>query len=276
MKAGAATPPQAALVFAADPAGKSYIARQRVAYPFHITRPFYLDTAPAGMLTVYLQSVSGGIFAGERLAVSLSARPGARAHVTSQGPTIAHSMTAGDAVHDVSIDAAEDTFLEYAPEPLILFPQARLDARMRVTAAPGATLFLSDSFLAHDPAAAGGAFSRLSGETRIERPDGGLVCLDRFHVSGKELAGGVPGINGGYRAYATVIALGGDGVAADLRAALDGVSDIYAGASALPQDAGVSARILAADGVALRAGVTAAWSAHRRQRTGVPPPPRRK
>jgi urease accessory protein len=274
--AGSATPPQAALVFAADPAGKSYVARQRVAYPFHITRPFYLDTAPAGMLTVYLQSVSGGIFAGERLAVSLCAQTGARAHVTSQSPTIAHAMTAGDATQVVSIHAAEDTFVEYAPEPLILFPGARLDTRLHVTAAPGADLFLTDSFLTHDPAAAGGSFARLRGETRIEHPGGALVCLDRFDITGTALEPGSPGVDGGYRAFASVIVLGGDAAPADLGAALDRVPNIYAGASALPQNAGISARILARDGAALRAGLTAAWRTQRCRLTGVGPPIRRK
>lgn len=273
---GPAARSQAALVFAPDSAGKSYIARQCVAYPFHITRPFYLDELPAGMLTVYLQSVSGGIFEGERLAVSLIARPGARAHVTSPGPTIAHSMDGGDAAFDVSIRVDEDAYLEYSPEPLILFPRARLSTSVRVTAAPDATLFLCDSFLTHDPAAAGGTFGWLRGETRIERPDGTLICLDRFDISGTALGGGMPGIDGGYGAYATVIALGDGGAPAELRAALDRVPEIYAGASALPRNAGISVRILAADGAALRAGVTAAWRALRQCRTGAAPPARRK
>ena len=64
---------QAELVFTRAPDGRTYISHQRVGYPFHITRPFYLDPVPAGLLTLYLQSVSGGIYRGERLALSLEA-----------------------------------------------------------------------------------------------------------------------------------------------------------------------------------------------------------
>ena len=71
-----ATGPQVDLVFARAPDGRSYISHQRVGYPFHITRPFYLDPEPAGLLTLYLQSVSGGIYRGERLALSLKAKAG--------------------------------------------------------------------------------------------------------------------------------------------------------------------------------------------------------
>ena len=124
-------------------------------------------------------------------------------------------MDGGDAAFDVSIRVDEDAYLEYSPEPLILFPRARLSTSVRVTAAPDATLFLCDSFLTHDPAAAGGTFGWLRGETRIERPDGTLICLDRFDISGTALGGGMPGIDGGYGAYATVIALGDGGAPAN-------------------------------------------------------------
>ena len=58
---------QAEVHFDKSLAGKTYISHQRVGYPFHITRPFYLDPIPAGLLTLYLQSVSGGIYRGEDL-----------------------------------------------------------------------------------------------------------------------------------------------------------------------------------------------------------------
>ena len=114
--------PQAALRFARAPDGQSYIARQRVGYPFHITRPFYFDEAPAGALTLYLQSVSGGIYQGEDLRMTCSADPGSAAHVTTQAATIVHRMPAAPARQTVALEAADGAFLEYLPDPLIMFP----------------------------------------------------------------------------------------------------------------------------------------------------------
>ena len=68
--------PRRRSAFAPRPDGQSYISRQRVGYPFHITRPFYFDEAPAGALTLYLQSVSGGIYQGEDLRMICSADAG--------------------------------------------------------------------------------------------------------------------------------------------------------------------------------------------------------
>ena len=64
---------QAEIVFSTAPDGHTYISHQRVGYPFHITRPFHLDREPADLLSLYLQSVSGGIYESERIAMTLTA-----------------------------------------------------------------------------------------------------------------------------------------------------------------------------------------------------------
>ncbi len=122
MRAANEPEPQAALRFTRSPDGVSYIGRQRVGYPFHITRPFMLDTAPAGALTLYLQSVSGGIYDGEDLRLDLTADENAEAHVTTQAATIVHRTPQWGARQSTTIDAAPGALLEYLPDPLILFP----------------------------------------------------------------------------------------------------------------------------------------------------------
>ena len=61
-----------------------------------------------------------------------------------------------------------------------------------------------------------------------------------------------------------------------IRAALYPLPETYAGASALPNDCGVRARILTADGASRRIAMHAAWAAARKMITGVQPKPRRK
>ncbi len=271
--------PQAALRFARAPDGRSYIARQRVGYPFHITRPFYLDEAPAGALTLYLQSVSGGIYQGEELSMTCAAGPGSAAHVTTQAATIVHRMPAAPARQTVTLEAAEGALLEYLPDPLIMFPGARLTSVLEIEAAPEATVIASESFAHHDPGGEDRRFESFAAELRIRDDGGRLLALERYEVAGESLA---PGRSQAARWPAQgsfVVAHRGEGceaVLAGLRAALAPTEALYAGVSMLPNDAGIGARLLARDGARLRAGLEAAWHAVRLALVGAPPLRRRK
>ena len=65
--------PQVILRFESTPSGETFLARRFVTYPFFLTAPFRLDRTPAGMVTTILQSVSGGVYEREQLALSLTA-----------------------------------------------------------------------------------------------------------------------------------------------------------------------------------------------------------
>ena len=277
--AGRRAEPQAALRFSRAPDGRSFVSRQRVGYPFHITRPFYLDEAPRGGLTLYLQSVSGGIYQGEDLRLACVAEPGSVAHVTTQAATIVHRMPAGGARQTVRLEAAQDAFLEYLPDPLILFPGARLESVLDIAAHRDATVIACEGFAHHDPGGDDRRFDRFRAEMRIGDESGRLLALERYAVAGARLArgagqaapwpaqGGLVVVHRG----AARAALG-----AALRAAVTGEGAVYGGASALPNESGVAARLLARDGAALRRALAAAWRSARLVLHGAPPADRRK
>src|SRR5262249_11651160 len=149
------------------------------------------------------------------------------------------------------------------PDPLILFPQASFETRLRIRAAPGATVIACDSFLMHDYEAAGRAFDRLSAEIAAEDSNGKLLALDRLEVTGAAMQRGLAGLSGRFAAHGSLWVLcsgeAADRVVDAMRERLAAASGIYAGASRLPNATGAAARILAEDGVALRAGLFAAW-----------------
>lgn len=270
----------ARLCFERSPDGKSFISEQDVAYPFHVTRPFYLQGDPAGMPTLYLQSVSGGLFRDDVVDLALRANAAASAHVTTQSATIVHSMETGLAKQTLDLVAADRAFLEYLPDPVVLFPKASLSSRLRVTAAESSTVVLCDSFLSHDPEANGGLFDRFSSDLRVERPNGDLLCADRFVLSGSELIVDGKGGDSPFSAHGTLLCLHTARPASDLvhalNEALAGVSELHAGASALPAEAGAWLRMLAVDSNALRTGLCAAWKALRITLCGQEPSVRRK
>ncbi len=266
--------------FARAPEGETYVSRQHAAYPYHLCRPHRFAGDPEGMATLYLQSCAGGIYAGDRLEERVMVREGARAQVTTQAASIVHSMVGSSAAQSVHIDAEPGAFVEFLPDPLILFPQASLETRLRIRAPESTTVIACDSFLMHDPEAQGGVFGRLAAEIAAETADGRLLALDRFEVAGATMQRGLAGIAGRFGAHGSLWVLSRDRPAGELveglREKLAGVAGVYAGASLLPNQVGAAVRMLAEDGVALRAGLFAAWAAARQALTGQLPEPRRK
>ena len=258
----------------------TFLARQYAEYPFHLCRPFWIDGDPPGLATLYLQSCSGGLFRGDRVDLSIVVEESAEAHVTTQAATIVHDGEGEWTEQRTQIEARPGSFLEYLPDPLILFPGARLSTTVRARLHEGATLVVADGFLQHDPFGTGRTFDRLTSELSVETTAGSLLALDRFAIDGRELAMGQPGVMGRYRAHASMIVVGGavagEALVAALRTAIGGVPGLYGGASSLPAGVGTWSRMLARDAVALRAGMAAAWSAVRTVLRGSPPPPRRK
>ncbi len=271
--------PQAALRFARAPDGPSYIARQRVGYPFHITRPFHFDEAPAGALTLYLQSVSGGIYQGEDLVMTCAAGAGSAAHVTTQAATIVHRMPRSPARQTVALEAADGALLEYLPDPLIMFPGARLTSVLEIEAAADATVVASESFAHHDPGGEDRRFDSFAAEMRIRDEGGRLLALERYDVAGERLAAGRAQLARWPAQGNFVVAHRSptcEAILAALRSALTPSDEFYGGASALPNEAGIGVRLLARDGATLRRGLEAAWRAVRLALYGAPPAPRRK
>ena len=276
-----AAPPsgRAEIAFGRGPEGETFVQRQFAAYPFHVCRPHTFAGDPPGMVTLYLQSLSGGIYEHERLSLTITAGAETRAHVTSQASTIVQSMQDGRAELAVSMEAGEGALLEYIPDPLILFPRADLATALTVRRHEAAQVILADAFLAHDPEGRGRPFARLDSRLEVEAPDGRLLARDRFVLSGEAYRDGLSHERAG-GALATLVVLSGsdliEPLLAALRGALEDLPGTYAGASALPNDCGVRARLLGSDGVALRRAMHAAWAAARETLTGARPPERRK
>jgi urease accessory protein len=280
------TPLHVDLRFASDGMGCTWLETQRAGYPFHVGRCLTIAGDPPGMPTVYVQSCSGGIFEHDNLRWQIRAAEGARAHVTTSASTIVHGMEQGEAIYEVLVDAAAGAFLEYLPDPLILFPGARLRNRLRIRVDEGAVVLAWEATLAHDPQGRDRRdgevcwFDRMDSEMSVESQDRRLLARDRYVLSGRLLAEGRPGVNGPHRCHGSLVVLQRALPAAQmveaLRAGLQEAEGVYAGASSLPNGCGALVRVLAVDAAALRSTLRAAWGAARMLLLGVAPPERRK
>lgn len=269
------------LRFAPDAEGRSFLARQFASYPFHVCRAQYLDPELPEMASLYLQSSAGGLFAGDRLSLDIATEAGAKAHVTTPASTIVHRMPAGEARQRALLEAGQGSFLEYLPDPVILFPQARLRSRLHLRLGEGATAILADAFLPHDPAGGREPFGSYESETEIDDAGGRRLVLDRFRVSGADAQAGTVGVMGGRAMQATVLAVS-SAVAPEvlltvLRQGVETCSpSVYGAASLLPNACGAWARLLSEDGAALTGAMAQLWASAREAVTGTRPQPRRK
>ena len=267
------------LGFAVGGDGTTRLQRQFASYPFHLCRPFRFAGDPPELATLYVQSCSGGIYDGDRLSLRIEVPRRAQLHVTTQAATIVRSMRGAGAWQETVLEAEAGSLVEYLPDPLILFPQARLETSLRIRADRAARLITGEAFLLHDPLGLGRPFAHLVSLLNVEeRASGRVLFRDRLAARGADWTQRIPGVKGDAAGTATLVILGPDaqGSIGALRSALDAVPGLWGGASLLPRGAGAVCRFLARDGRALRAGLDGVWRAARLHWTGAEPRTRRK
>jgi urease accessory protein len=91
----------------------------------------------------YLSTLGGGLVDGDRLSLDISVGPGARAFVSSQGPTRVFRSVQG-AASETRAEVAEGGALVLVPDPTACFAGARYSQETEVRLAPGASLVLWD------------------------------------------------------------------------------------------------------------------------------------
>ncbi len=268
------------LDFAADTNGRTYLRHQYANYPFHVCRLQFQDNALPGLATLYIQSSSGGVYENDRLALSITAGEGAQVHVTTQAATIVHSMPSGQAEQRVTIGCKSLSYLEFLPDPQILFPGSAFISRIVVRLGEKATALVSDGFLQHDPDGAGNTLVNYGSEIVIEDASGEVLAIDRLRIHGNILGQNIPGVTGVFAAQSTfVVAWRSESYDALLSALRDirfDPREAVLGCTRLPNSAGILVRLLAADGAALRRAQHLVWCSIRSVLKGDFPAERRK
>lgn len=272
------TAPQLDLAFARRH-DRTVIERRLFRWPFALTRTFALDSAPAHMLTVIVQTSSGAVHGEDRLGQRLLVRADAAAHVTTQGASAIHRADPGLTTSErVDIDVETGGYFEFLPEPRILFPGAALEQNLRINCAVGGVVLVGDGFTVYDAEGANQSFRRYVSTTELRIGGGRSVMIDRMDISG---LGASP--RTGFTAFGslTLAAPGradlGAGLAEALTAAFSDVAGLYAAASPLPGEAtGLGVRLAGRDLRAVRAGAALAWRLIRTVLHGASPPSRRK
>jgi urease accessory protein len=179
---------------------RTVLDRRRFRWPFVLTRTFALDSCPRHMLTVIVQTSSGALHGEDRLSQWFEVGENAAAHITTQGASAVHRASGGLESRDSArLSVAQGGFLEYLPEPRILFPGAALEQTLEIECAPGGTALVCDAFTIHHIGCRGCGFRRFRSAT-ILRCGGDPVLVDRMDIDGL-----IAGKSAAFRAFASLV-----------------------------------------------------------------------
>ncbi|MCU1338872.1 MAG: Urease accessory protein UreD [Bryobacterales bacterium] len=135
--------------------------------PWKVVRAFAL---PVSGSLVHLNNVSGGVLAGDRLALDVEVEAGAAAQITTTGATrlYRHRAGAADSEQHARFSVGDAALLEYLPDAVIPYMGSRHVQRTEIRLGRGSTLFWWE-VLAPGRLAAGErfAFERLRVQTEV-------------------------------------------------------------------------------------------------------------
>ena len=237
-------------------AGRTRLVSVRQRVPLHAGRALYPLAAWPELAHLMIAMPTGGFVQGDDVRMEVVARPGARAHLTSQSATRAYRC-AGLPIHQsVRLVAEGDALLEWWPDPLIPYADADVTQTIELVAGPAATLLTADPWLAGRVARGElHAYRRLASTTSAFRPDGTLLFRDTLRLEPAGAPATTIGLLGDARAIASLYLLGPD-LATRLEAPLaDLLAELAPGRGAvsrLPSACGLVVRLLAESSDRLR------------------------
>jgi urease accessory protein len=245
--------------------------------PLIVQQALYWDEAMPNLPCVFMISNAGGILQADRYAIDIALGPGAEAHLTTQAATKIHAMDANYASQTQTLVLDEGAYLEYLPDPVIPHRHTRFLTDTRITLAPGATLLYAETLAAGRKYHGEGelfAYDLFSSKVTALRPDGRELFTEKFVVEpGRDPVQAV-GVMGGYDVFANVLLLTpperAEQVFAELPATVDPAGRWAAGASRLPNAAGLVYKVLGADTETVKARVRDFWALARAAVTGAP------
>jgi len=254
------------------------LVRDHATVPFHVSGTLDHDPHPDAE-TVFVQSPTGGVAQGDRLDVTIEVGADAVAHVSTGSSTKVQTMECNYALSETVLSVGPGGHLDYLPEPTILHADARYAQDLTLSLAADATAIMGEVVvpgrLARDERF---DFERYHSRVRGSDPDG-LLFADATHLAPAEADPTALGVLGEFTIHGTLLVVAPSPDAAALSDALHDVvadAEARAGATALPNGAGVAVRALGDRTETVQATLHVAWDRARRELIDAPAPNGRK
>lgn len=230
---GTAMPETAARLmasFARRPA-RTVMTERFCSSPLKIAKTFELERAQTA---VYMMDCSPGMMEGDRYELSFRLEAGSRVYLTNQSYTKVHPAKYREARHSLSVDLEPGALLEYFPEPLMLYRDARYKGEARFALRRGSTLMTAD-IVCPGRTRCGESFRFAAYDSRVVvEAEGEPVYYSRQLLNPGRQSVRPIGILGEYTHWGTFILAADDIPAAlpdEVRQCLDEDGTIYGGAT---------------------------------------------
>jgi urease accessory protein len=249
--------------------------------PLLVQRALYWDEEMPELPCVMILTTSGGVLQGDRLQMDVDLAPGSQAHLVTQAATKIQEMDAnyGTQLHRLTL--AEDTYLEFLPEPVIPFQRSRFVTDTRVRLPASATLLYAEVLQPGRKHYRDGELFRYdlySSTLRAERPDGRPLFVEKFVISPGRFAVDRAGAMSRFHVFGNVVLLTAPEAAGrvyDRTSApiWDAETPLAGAVSRLPNDAGLIFKVLGQETEPVRAAIRTFCVAAREEVTGRTFPP---
>jgi len=248
--------------------------------PLIVHRAIYWDEEMPQLPCVFIVSNAGGMVQGDRYTISIEVGPAAQAHVTTQSATKIHEMDANHASQKQEIVLHDNAYLEYLPDLVIPHRHTRFLTDTRIAIAPTATLLYSEILMAgrkHHAAGELYEYDLFSSTVRGERPDGTELFTEKFVIKPRQQSVRRVGIMGAFDVFGNVILLTpkrhADPIFEQVPAVVRLDERWAAGASRLPNDAGLIYKVVGMESAVVRSKIREFWSIVRPEIVGARVPP---
>lgn len=228
-------------------AGKTVAKEQYSQVPLFAQKPMYLEESLPSMAYMYVISPSGGILQGDTYRMDVSLFDGAQAHLTTQGATRIYKMEEGFATQEINITAESGCYLEYMPDQIIPYAGSRFYQKTNIKAHEDATVVYSE-IITPGRVASGERFGYDVCYLKIQGSDlqGSVKFADSAVLEPKKLDAKTPGALE-QDVVASVYVMAPSGLVPELhRLANAALADkkVRGGASVMPHNCGIMARML--------------------------------
>ena len=126
---------------------KTIITEQRSCVPLYVQRALYYDESIPSMAHVFVLSPSGGVLQGDRYRTDIELNDGPMSHITTQGARSPDVMQATADAQMSSLNVGKDCYLEFLPEQLIPYKNSRYYQKATFKVDDSATLVYSETIV---------------------------------------------------------------------------------------------------------------------------------
>ena len=126
---------------------KTIITDRLSRVPLYVQKALYYDETIPSMAHVFVLSPSGGVLQGDRYRTDIELKNGAISHITTQGATRMYKMNSNYATQMINLNVGKNCYLEFLPEQLIPYKNSRYYQKATFKIDDSATLVYSETIV---------------------------------------------------------------------------------------------------------------------------------